>query len=378
VIDNGANVVIDSSTFQAATNSMIVVSGGSHFECNNCRFLNNEGVSGGAVSIDSSSAQFVSCSFEGNRAANHGGAIFLMSALCSESTSTSLKVMDSEFVENTAGGAGAGIFVRCAGSVGLVRSAFQNGVAVDGGAAYIDSVGTLSINGTTFFNNVAQSSGGSLVLNNAESLSVVHSNFSYNRARGSTGGAASIRDTRDILFFHLDLDYNVAEEGGALLIEEPAVVTGEIYAEDVHFRENKAMNTGGALVIKRKSTQGTTSIDSTWVKIYKSEFSGNVASEGGALYVSSELQSKTKFKIEVSDSVFTANSAGEIGGGVYCGSHSIMEVKMSDFSFNSAEKGTDFGVHCTCSVSEVLCVLAVMYCVVKCYVVNKDLLRHQL
>eukprot|EP00210_Caulerpa_lentillifera_P003963 g3782.t1 len=158
-------------------------------------------------------------------------------------------------------------------------------------------------------------------------LSVKDSSFLDNKIkgaykrRGSIGKGSVVRaeEPKLIEFKSCSVKNNAATTGGAL-----SVSTGTINVEDSQFENNKAMATiGGAIH----------AYDHSKLFISDSNFIGNAAGKGGALYLRDNVNAN------ITGSRFDENSAKETGGGLFV--HDTCELLVSDTSFskNTGDKG---------------------------------------
>lgn len=279
---------------------------------------------GGAVSVahdDDYVAVISGTVFEGNDAADSGGAIFAASTL---------EITDSEFSNNTARDGGA-IFSNDA-PISLAGVVFDANVADPGGGgavlAQTDGSGThpLVVTDSTFTGNVsngyyAYGGGGALhVLDHT--LTILDSTFTGNSA-GGYGGAVFLDRTAftDVAIELADSVFegnvSTSSSGGAISLDfysvgpaERLVFTGNTAAVvggaidggtsavelvDSEFYTNSAGLAGGAL-------SGGPNIDNGW-------FESNSSAVGGACSAASEVR----------NSVFLANTATDAAGAVSSG-----------------------------------------------------------
>jgi len=119
-----------------------------------CTFTNNTGHAGGAVFICcGGSVTASSCTFAGNHAGERGGAIF------SINPETRLTVERCTFVNNSSGSFGGGVEVHQSDEC-LFKNCRFVGNSSGYGAGLHTSVGTMSVDGCVFSDNIAQQWGG--------------------------------------------------------------------------------------------------------------------------------------------------------------------------------------------------------------------------
>jgi len=169
-----------------------------------CRFIDNSSrLHGGAVSADSCRSRFVECTFEGNSVADgDGGAVYLWR---SSATFVNCVFRDNDSMNLLSGGAVYGLsaspsFQGCLfernGSSAVQLLAPRGATVLDcmflensgfkGGALHI-SRGESTIDGCTFIQNEATSSGGAIYLTNSKGDLIRNSTFYGNS--GDYGGS---------------------------------------------------------------------------------------------------------------------------------------------------------------------------------------------
>lgn len=240
---------------------------GSHWVINDSSFINNSSsdfggaiamfslFSGMPISLSVSNSEFVD-----NTAMNFGGAIDVFSY---EQVGASFSVSDSRFTDNSTGtqgirgGAISAEFFELASDSPtgeIINSYFSDNRSIDGGAVYL-SGGKFTVSGNTFRRNVADGSGGGLMLDSSFRGNVLDDNkFKHNRAAASGGGLYN----RSIVSSLTNSEFksNCAADGGGLFNttdpnrENPSLaVTGVIeLIKNVSFKQNHAIGSGGAIV----------------------------------------------------------------------------------------------------------------------------------
>jgi predicted outer membrane repeat protein len=182
-----ANVTVQDS-FASERGGGVASRAGADLVLHDSVFINNTSDYGGAVALDdnSSSAAWTweRCSFEGNHADDHGGAIYIH-----EDVNVVLAMTDLEVNDNTAG--------------------------VDGGGILWGGDGTLEVSSSQFSRNIADDDGGAL----------------HAQGKGDT-----------LTLYQTDFLENEGGEGGAL-----GVRNIDIDLEDCTFQQNEAKRTGGAI-----------------------------------------------------------------------------------------------------------------------------------
>ena len=287
--------------------------GGSEFSGNSAELAGAIG-NGGELTISDSEFSGNSAVRGSGRGTGIGGAIFNWAG-------ARLTVRDSRFRGNSAGDDdidenGGAIYNE--GESSIVDSEFSgNSAGWHGGAVANASGASLSISGAEFNENFSFRGGAIFIQEDATTsiTSISSSVFSGNSAR--SGGAIYVRGNVHINVAESEFRGNSAPDengvGGAILIE-PA---SSINISDSEFRDNSAAETGGAI-----RNYGELSVSG-------SEFSGNSAIGGGAIY----NDSSSGASITIRGSVFSGNSA-EGGGAIV--NRDDASISASQFSGNSA------------------------------------------
>lgn len=187
------------------------------------------------------------------------------------------------------------IFYVSSEDIVLNNITYQNGVADDGGAIFVNGSATnLIISNATFKNNLANIYGGAIFWNSS-SGNINHAIFSNNNVVGSrtSGGAIFWNATYCNISYTSFTNNKAGNHGGALYSN-----ADKTELDHVNFTLNQATNNGGAAWIKSDST------------ITNSNFINNNAKDGsgGAVWFNGGVT-----KLDHVD--FTSNHAGGVGGG---------------------------------------------------------------
>ena len=308
-------LVINDAIFNG--NSAVAYSGGaiglySRAEIYKTAFLNNN--AGGAIppnSTDGGGAIYMGgwaqavikeCAFEGN-SSNRGGAISTTDGV---GGNYGFEIADSVFVENTATVAGGAIYSKfdedSAGKVSSVTNSdfIENSTEGKGGAIF--SAGEMNIADSTFKENFADDSGGAI--HTSAAMKIENSSFVDNHADSANGGGA------------------IKIAVGTNNPEERVVIT------DSRFEGNYA-NAATA-------DSGAISIQDGYVDISKTDFIGNKADWGGAIYAY-----KASDEINITDCLFEANEANDIGAVGNFTKDGLMTLTNVIFRNNKAVGGAD-------------------------------------
>ena len=257
---------------------------------------NGNAIFGGAVAASRSTLTFEGVIFDGNKAIQGGGALFL-----SDGAIVSL-YKEVVFANNTAHGGGA-IYVKGGSNVSCTgKTTFSENVATSGDGGAFQVAGGSSLVWTAashFLDSNAGSYGGALSLSggcsatwNAESS--FSNSYSWGGEALSLSGGSSATWNAESAF-----SYNSARwGGGALYMSDGSSAT---WNAESRFSNNSGSRYGGALSMSDNSS-------ATWNA--ESSFSTNSASwNGGALYLSHG--SSTTWNAESS---FSNNSVSWFGG----------------------------------------------------------------
>ena len=195
------------------------------------------------------------------------------------------------------------IFKISGGNIVLNNLSLEKGFTddSDGGAIYVESASSLTLNYVTFTDNYADNNGAAIFIS-PNCIVPVYCNY-------------------------CDFINNVVDDdnGGAIYAHTP------LYVSNCNFDNNKALDD----TIGTKASGGAIYAENS-VDVVNSKFSNNGASAyGGAIF--------SKNKVNVKNSIFEANSVPEAqvqccGGAIY--SELVVTVEDSDFSDNYAD---DYG-----------------------------------
>ena len=255
------------------------------FNLANITLRNGKADYGGAMSLQSTTALTNSgnTTFTGNQADN-GGAICNASGLTITNTGT---LTFTGNTANTMGGQGGAIYANGDVSIGS-GATFSTNAAYQGGAVFVGSLGTqLSLDGTTFQNNLATAStisgaGGAIYFSIPPSTLTNAGNTTFSANTASTGGGAIYAD-------------------GSLTLT--STTTGQL-----SFIGNSTLSTtgrGGA-IYARQTLYLTSAVDGLVA------FANNTATTGGAIYALNLLSMGSTVQ-----TTFTNNTASDVGGAVY-------------------------------------------------------------
>ena len=319
---------------------------------NNVTFINNNASRGGAIYssglLTLDNAAFI------NNTADFGGAIAYYNM--------TLKCSNSRFINNTASYAGA---IYSTGLLTLDNAAFINNTAYMGGA--ISYYGILNCSDSRFIDNYAE--WGSSIFSQNAPLNVCNSFFTSGRSDkfGQICAFNSIVNVENSQFINISSAYASALylEGCEFSIIDSRFVnltaditagaiaarqSGNSYIRGCEFINTKSFKNAGAILVDFGfKTNNATIIDCVFKNassmvggayiqlggnliLNSSNFTGNNARVGGAVYVS--FSNST-----IDDCIFDSNEASDnYGGAIFC-DRSNMTLTNSRFINNSAYLG---------------------------------------
>ncbi|GIL90990.1 hypothetical protein Vretimale_17061 [Volvox reticuliferus] len=292
-------------------------------QISNVRMSENQGTSGGAIGTDWCSLNIRNAYFVDNSCDSDGGGMMAGCFGAADQNSNSnrnytiytIDLYNVTFEGNRATGGGGGLAASC-GNLTVVDSRFVDNWSDSfaGGGMKIESaldrgIGTLPyivLRGVHFVNNSAMHHGGGLYMSQT-SATVEDTTFENNEqifncdgVCDAGGGAMYISKSQGVVEIHnVTVVGNSAAKGGAMLLDLTNATMRHI-----NFTGNTAIYDGGALLAAQRSANAA---NTTYVvELEDSMFEHNVAgNDGGALKVNQSLFSAT-------DVIFRGNKA--LGG----------------------------------------------------------------
>ncbi len=267
---------------------------------------------GGGISIRQGTLQITGSTVRGNRAlVGPGGGILAIGAGANQG---GVQMNGGIVEENTAAEGGGGYFADGVAGAQIVNSFFLENTAIGNGGGLAADKGFIQIQNTNFTNNAAQNGGGVDVWA-AANPAIADSQF-YGNVAANTGGAISDEGSVEATFFKMTIQGNRAlGMGGALA----AITTGDVTINNLLFLDNTASGAGGAITISGGSLQ-----------VFGARFSGNAASNGGALNI-------TPNSFTIQSSTFDHNRSAFDGGAMVLGLVSSNNFLTNDtIAFNQA------------------------------------------
>ena len=259
------------------------------------------------VDIDGATVSFSDVVFAGADTAEDGAGARVNDATVSFD--------DCVFTDNVADDKSGGHLYIDASDVTVSDSAFDAGLAKNGGAIYAKGATTLVISDTTFETHEATGDGGTVYATGIDLT--VESCFFTDGTSGDDGAHLYIKDATAAISGS-DLSTGVGDDGGALFSDG-----AEVSVEETTFEANSTADDGGALVAKG----GTLTLTSVTLD-------GNDAGgSGGAVYAYEDAV------VSLDDVEATDNVADVLGGAVGHESTGALTVSGSAFEDNAAEQG---------------------------------------
>ena len=223
---------------------------------------------GGAIFVQSDSSgllEMASCTVEGNRSQDGGGAAAI--------TYGQLEAVDSEFSFNYAGESGGALYVE-EGELIIENSSFTNNRAAGpGGAVAVD--GEFYATQAVFYENESYDNGGAVFVQGDEAI-VMNSEFNDNSSGGYGGGlfnAAYLLDVESTTF-----SFNSAFEAGGGIFS-----AGETFITYSSLFGNQANVLNGSPRADASYTGGGVLMDFEPLTVTNSFVGGNYAYKGGGI-----------------------------------------------------------------------------------------------
>ncbi len=268
---------------------------------------------------------------------------FSVSDVGAFSTDETNATIDKSF-HNFINASEGGVISNLGGNVSIKNSAFSNNVSsLGGGALYQNNNGTINVADSVFQSNQATRGDGGVIYNEYETSATFNNSFFSNNSARDYGGVAFNDGTLNITASVFDS--NTAQSGAALYNSNTMTLdnvrfinntgtsdagaiytTGHMNLNNGIFENNSGV-TGGAI-----GNYGITG-DGLYSVIYNSDFSGNHATYGGAIYNWDDIY--------VIDSQFSGNSATDGGGAIFNLAELYLIANNDNISFtNNLSGGT--------------------------------------
>ena len=267
-------------------------------EIMNCFFRENNSTNyGGAIYMEKSgNTSIKKSSFSNNLVFINGAAIHLFASL----SNSLIEIIDCVFMDNNSTSLGGAVYLKMIGNISIIRGYFSNNFAYNGGAIISfasQSNSLLEISNCVFIENNSTNFGGAIYMENYGNNTIINSKFSNNFA--SYGGVIYLISSQSNNLFEI---------------------------VDCDFSENNSSNYGGTFYMEKFGSSTLT----------KNNFSKNLASHGGSLYL---LTSQSNSLLEIIECVFIENDSKNYGGAIYLNMIGNTSINRSNFSNNFASYG---------------------------------------
>ena len=292
----------------------------------NSTFINNTANFGGGIVLYQTSANVIitNATFDGNKAiiggqsCGQGGSIW---------TKVKFTANNITFANGEATNRGGGLYISSNADMTYTNLTFINNSAGYGGGLYW-SKNSVTIDGMTFINNSAEQGGAIFFPNGGSSTQnptkVINSDFSGNSA--TSGGAIYLNNVGNIFILNNSFtDNSAVMDGGAIYVPFGGYLVDIGYS---NFTGNNASQ-GGAIFSGGKGV--------TTGHIHDCNFNNNSATvSGGAIYVSNTQL--------IMNCNFDANKADGDGGAVYV-SEGVTGAKIQDSTFTNSHASNGGAVY---------------------------------
>lgn len=282
-----------------------------------CTFQNNEGINGGALSVNNGLFSLDGCQFRNNYASKNGGAIYQFNS--------EANIYNCQFDSNTTHSdySGGAIYIESTGGLGYVHNTMftWNSTGLGGGAIYGAASKTVFSNSSFVGNTVVKASkrlGGGAIYMVADTINFSQCLFKQNKADGPNspcmGGAVVASDAHvsinkcQFLKNELGAGTSLYRYGGAVALKNDngATITNSVFYGNS--TGSGALSKGGALYTRGKN-----------IMVQNSVFSGNKAlggsSFGGACYLANPYFAHCTFANNASNSSYATVYVDSVASG---------------------------------------------------------------
>lgn len=322
-LSSGLPIITDSLTIDGSAIPSLTISGndlyrifeifpGSNLTLTHMNIISGFHPGGGAGIRNSEGVLTINhVAFIGNRGGNivsSGGGIL--------SVDGSVFVYNSVFINNSAKSDGGGIS-NAFGNLVVKDSYFRGntGGGAGGGISSWSDVETI-VNNSIFIENEADNGGG---IGSRGILTLTHSTFIHNSANVNGGGLET--DAQAVISYTTFLSNTAGHHGGAISSGHSLLLTNSTLSD------NTAVQYGGAIVNYSEFYSAT-------ITATNSLFQGNMAGYGGG------IANWTGYKVAVSNSTLSGNTAITAGGGI---SNSMM-LELNNVTISDNEAATGGGL----------------------------------
>ena len=301
---------------------------------NNCYFKDFVGTSinGGPIYVEGTGAvdlTFNGCTFSGN-SCNTGGTAYF------NNPNAIISITDCTFSGNSSVNNGGAIRACAFDSLSISGGSFESNKSTKagskGGAIYVDGGTTVTIDGTTFSNNIGgtwgvaspSGRGGALLFASSAAVTVKNATFSGNKS--SNGGAIHTEEAGTVNIDNATFTENAAKNGGAIRTYGSSHLT----IDKCSFTLNESADgEGGALDIMTGTTD---------VTLKNSSISNCSAKKGGAICIT-QTTSTTYIPVSLYNTSIINNTATAGAGGIMSTGKNDLIMVNCTVSSNSGTNG---------------------------------------
>lgn len=360
-LDGGSSVLIRGLTLRgghAAGGAGVLVQGGSELVLMDSRIMGNVAPQGGGAGL----------------LALGGSVVRLENTLVEENLVQTgpgggLRVMDGSALHVTGGairnneaangwGGGVSLFQAGASQMTGVEITGNSTVGPGGGGGLIVEATELSLGGITVAGNSAAVGGGGMRVLSGSDVTIENSSIHDNETPGFAGGielaAASrltLRDTEIHSNRSVTCGGGMCVFGGSTLVVEGGSIRnnqvtggggGAIFAQqatleltEVELADNAAFIQGGAILML---SEGSGLLDRVTIQGNSAHGTGGNNGWGGAVAVFGTNE------LTIRDSAIRNNTATVVGGGIYMGNTTVVDIRNTEVTGNEAETASAGGL----------------------------------
>ena len=250
-----------------------------------------------------------------NSSIDYGGALVL------EGHST-FNMYGGLFKNNNSYLCGGAVYAKDFSNVNLLGGAFiGNETNQDGGAVYLFTASNGFVDGTVFLNNSSIYDGGAIYLEAVDTfLQVDSGTFKHNKSKTSGGGAIGVFTQGTMLMNNADISENEAVYGGGIWIRKAYCTIN-----NANITNNKASESGGGI-----QAQGIDiPFQTNCLVLNNAYIANNEAPLGGGIYIGGTS------KVNLRKGIIENNKATN-GGGVYVGTLGYGIIEEIEIKNNEA------------------------------------------
>lgn len=322
---NNLNIVSagdEKPVFDGENSRQIFKITGSNVVLKGLQLTQGKSSNGGALYIDADNVKVDKCTIISNTNSNNqrGGAIYI-------ANHDNVSITNSQINSNNARYSGGAIYNTAPNTL-IANCSFSNGIANSGGGIYSDKkIRIVNVSMSSCKNAIINAYGGGICLKGSDASNSVIDNVSFSSSYADQGGAIALVDCDNIIVNNCEVANSISE-----------TATGDAYNGDgAAIWMNGDNNLINNTYIHDSQAHGWGIIyvpaSSTGIVINNCSFVRNTCSyHGSAIYSRSD-------DLFVNNSYFEKNHCSRYGGAIYVGCGNHVKVKNSEFVGNYAEKG---------------------------------------